>query len=93
MDFTNKGSLLSIVFYIVIVLLGIYFFIQILPFILLAVVIAWLCVKGVRTIKGWKNKRSGGNIVNNVDIIKDDLDDFSNKKVIDVKYTELNKKK
>ena len=45
---------------------------------------------GWRTIKGWKNKKSDGNKVNNVYIAKDeDLDDCLSKKVIDVEYTEI----
>jgi len=93
MDFINKrfSSVLSIIFYSVVVMVVIYFFIQILPFVLLALVIGWFSIKGVRTFKAWNNKRkNGGNIVSNVDIIEeDDSDDLSNKEVIDVDYTDV----
>ena len=93
MDTINKrfSSMLSIIFYVAIVLVVIYFFVQLLPFILLLGILGWIGFKGVRIIKNWNSKRkNGGNIVNNADITEDnDLDDLSNKKVIDVDYTDV----
>jgi 5-bromo-4-chloroindolyl phosphate hydrolysis protein len=93
MDFINRrvSSVLGVIFYAVIIIVIIYFFLQVLPFILLAVVIGLASIKGVRVIKTWKSKRrNGGNIVNNVDISEtDDLEDLTNKEVIDVDYTDV----
>ena len=93
MSSINKrfSSLLGIIFYVVIVFIVIRFFIYMLPFILVISIIGWLCIKWTRAIKLWNNKRrNGGNTVNNVDITKDDnLDDLSNKQVIDVEYKDV----
>ena len=93
MDFINKrfSSLLFVIFYVVIVIVVIRFFIYILPFIIIASLVGWLSIKGIKIIKNWNSKRkNGGNVVNNADIIeKDDLDDLSNKNVIDVDYTDV----
>lgn len=93
MDFINKrfSSFLGVIFYAVIVIVVIRFFIYMLPFVMIVSLVGWLSIKGFRIIKNWNSKRkNGGNIVNNVDIIeKDDLDDLSNKKIIDVDYTDV----
>ena len=93
MDFINRrvSSALGVIFYAVIIIVVIYFFLQVLPFILLAVLIGLASIKGVRAIKKWKSKRrNGGNIVNNVDIAEtDDIEDLTNKEVIDVDYTDV----
>ncbi len=93
MDFMTKGfhSIFGIIFYAAIILLVVLLFLSIVPIILILGLMIWVGFKCSKIIKSWKIKKGTG-FSSMEDIEMDSYSntgDFSNDKVIDVDYKDV----
>jgi hypothetical protein len=89
MDFINKGIPSFLV--IALIFIAVIFVINILPFILIAAAGIWAVTYAVKKIKLWRNDKSVRySSKSNVEVVKNSYEeDFSEKNIVDVEYTEV----
>ena len=93
MDFIIKrfNSLFGIAISAIIVIGVIYLFINILPFILIIGLIAWMFFKGIKILKSFNSKKESVITSMKDDQVHNNADsnEFTNGQVIDVEYKEV----